>query len=146
MKSKLSKLMALALVLCMLFAACGKQGQDNGGIGDNSGIGGSGDNNTVATVNELYAENGVSASGTFEAGSALKAEPLAADGEQGMAALSAIDKPYDSAKVAVFDITLTKGGEKVQPGGKVRIAFGLYKVTARGRFSANWRGANPRRK
>lgn len=126
MKSKLSKLMALALVLCMLFAACGKQGQDNGGIGGNGGnggIGGSGDNNTVATVNELSAENGVSASGTFEAGSALKAEPLAADGEQGMAALSAIDKPYDSAKVAVFDITLTKGGEKVQPGGKVRITM-----------------------
>ena len=126
MKSKLSKLMALALVLCMLFAACGKQNQDNGGIGDNGGnggSGGSGDNNTVATVNELSAENGVSASGTFEAGSALKAEPLAADGEQGMAALSAIDKPYDSAKVAVFDITLTKGGEKVQPGGKVRITM-----------------------
>ena len=126
MKSKLSKLMALALVLCMLFAACGKQNQDNGGIGDNGGNGGnggSGDNNTVATVNELSAENGVSASGTFEAGSALKAEPLAADGEQGMAALSAIDKPYDSAKVAVFDITLTKGGEKVQPSGKVKITM-----------------------
>lgn len=123
MKSKLSKLMAFALVLCMLFAACGKQNQDNGGIGDNGGNGGSGDNNTVATVNELSAENGVSASGTFEAGSALKAEPLAADGEQGMAALSAIDKPYDGAKVAVFDITLTKGGEKVQPGGKVRITM-----------------------
>ena len=123
MKSKLSKLMALALVLCMLFAACGKQNQNNGGIGDIGGNGGSGDNNTVATVNELSAENGVSASGTFEAGSALKAEPLAADGEQGMAALSAIDKPYDSAKVAVFDITLTKGGEKVQPGGKVRITM-----------------------
>lgn len=99
----------LVLVLGVILVACGNKG----GGGDN----------TAATVNELTAESGVSASGTFEGGSKLKAEAHAADSEKGRAAISAIDKPYDSAKVAVFDITFTKGGEKVQPSGKVKITM-----------------------
>ena len=108
---KISKLIAfvLVLVLGVILVACGNKG----GGGDN----------TATTVNELTAESGVSASGTFEGGSKLKAEAHAADSEKGLAATSAIDKPYDSAKVAVFDITLTKGGEKVQPSGKVKITM-----------------------
>lgn len=108
---KISKLIAfvLVLVLGVILVACGNKG----GGGDN----------TAATVNELTAESGVSASGTFEGGSALKAEAHTAESEKGRAAISAIDKPYDSAKVAVFDITLTKGGEKVQPSGKVKITM-----------------------
>ena len=108
---KISKLIAfvLVLVLGVILVACGNKG----GGGDN----------TATTVNELTAESGVSASGTFEGGSALKAEAHAADSEKGRAATSAIDKPYDSARVAVFDITLTKGGEKVQPSGKVKITM-----------------------
>lgn len=108
---KISKLIAfvLVLVLGVILVACGNKG----GGGDN----------TATTVNELTAESGVSASGTFEGGSKLKAEAHAADSEKGRAATSAIDKPYDSAKVAVFDITLTKGGEKVQPSGKVKITM-----------------------
>ena len=99
----------LVLVLGVILVACGNKG----GGGDN----------TATTVNELTAESGVSASGTFEGGSKLKAEAHAADSEKGRAAISAIDKPYDSAKVAVFDITFTKGGEKVQPSGKVKITM-----------------------
>lgn len=108
---KISKLIAfvLVLVLGVILVACGNKG----GGGDN----------TAATVNELTAESGVSASGTFEGGSKLKAEAHAADSEKGRAAIEAIDKPYDSARVAVFDITLTKGGEKVQPSGKVKITM-----------------------
>ena len=108
---KISKLIAfvLVLVLGVILVACGNKG----GGGDN----------TATTVNELTAESGVSASGTFEGGSKLKAEAHAADSEKGLAAISAIDKPYDSARVAVFDITLTKGGEKVQPSGKVKITM-----------------------
>ena len=108
---KISKLIAfiLVLVLGVILVACGNKG----GGGDN----------TATTVNELTAESGVSASGTFEGGSALKAEAHAADSEKGRAAISAIDKPYDSARVAVFDITLTKGGENVQPSGKVKITM-----------------------
>lgn len=108
---KISKLIAfvLVLVLGVILVACGNKG----GGGDN----------TATTVNELTAESGVSASGTFEGGSKLKAEAHAADSEKGRAAISAIDKPYDSAKVAVFDITFTKGGEKVQPSGKVKITM-----------------------
>lgn len=108
---KISKLIAfvLVLVLGVILVACGNKG----GGGDN----------TATTINELTAESGVSASGTFEGGSALKAEAHAADSEKGRAAISAIDKPYDSARVAVFDITLTKGGEKVQPSGKVKITM-----------------------
>lgn len=108
---KISKLIAfvLVLVLGVILVACGNKG----GGGDN----------TAATVNELTAESGVSASGTFEGGSKLKAEAHTAESEKGRAAISAIDKPYDSARVAVFDITLTKGGEKVQPSGKVKITM-----------------------
>lgn len=108
---KISKLIVfvLVLVLGVILVACGNKG----GGGDN----------TATTVNELTAESGVSASGTFEGGSKLKAEAHAADSEKGLAAISAIDKPYDSAKVAVFDITFTKGGEKVQPSGKVKITM-----------------------
>lgn len=108
---KISKLIAfvLVLVLGVILVACGNKG----GGGDN----------TATTVNELTAESGVSASGTFEGGSKLKAEAHAADSEKGRAAIEAIDKPYDSARVAVFDITLTKGGEKVQPSGKVKITM-----------------------
>ena len=107
---KISKLIAfvLVLVLGVILVACGNKG---------------GGDNTATTVNELTAESGVSASGTFEGGSKLKAEAHAADSEKGLAAISAIDKPYDSARVAVFDITLTKGGEKVQPSGKVKITM-----------------------
>lgn len=107
---KISKFIAfvLVLVLGVILVACGNKG---------------GGDNTATTVNELTAESGVSASGTFEGGSKLKAEAHTADSEKGRAAISAIDKPYDSARVAVFDITLTKGGEKVQPSGKVKITM-----------------------
>lgn len=101
-KSLLFLALALVLSLCLALVACGDK---NGGI------------------NKLTAESGVTANGEFEKDSALTAERYSADSEQGKAAISAIDKPYDSAKVAVFDITLTKGGEKVQPGGKVRITM-----------------------
>ena len=77
----------------------------------------------VGSVNKLTAENGVTAEGTFEKDFELKTERYAADSEQGKAAISAVNKPYDGAKVAVFDITLTKGGEKAQPGGKVKITM-----------------------
>ncbi len=77
----------------------------------------------VGSVNKLTAENGVTAEGTFEKDFELKTERYAADSEQGKAAVAAIDKPYDGAKVAVFDITLTKGGEKAQPSGKVKITM-----------------------
>lgn len=64
---KISKLIAfvLVLVLGVILVACGNKG----GGGDN----------TATTVNELTAESGVSASGTFEGGSKLKAEAHAAD-------------------------------------------------------------------
>ena len=77
----------------------------------------------VGSVNKLTAENGVTAEGTFEKDFELKTERYAADSEQGKAAVAAIDKPYDGAKVAVFDIALTKGGEKVKPSGKVKITM-----------------------
>ena len=77
----------------------------------------------VGSVNKLTAENGVTAEGTFEKDIELKTERYAADSEQGKAAVAAIDKPYDGAKVAVFDIALTKGGEKVKPSGKVKITM-----------------------
>ena len=79
--------------------------------------------NDVGSVNKLTAENGVTAEGTFEKDFELKTERYAADSEQGKAAISAVNKPYDGAKIAVFDITLTKGGEKAQPGGKVKITM-----------------------
>ena len=93
---------SLFFALCLALVACGDK---NGG------------------TNKLTAESGITADGAFENDSVLKAEAHAADSEKGRAAISAIDKPYDSAKVAVFDISLTKGGEKVQPSGKVKITM-----------------------
>lgn len=104
MKKKTFTIFVLALVMSLFFAAAGC-------------------GNDVGSVNKLTAENGVTAEGTFEKDFELKTERYAADSEQGKAAISAIDKPYDGAKVAVFDITLTKGGEKAQPGGKVKITM-----------------------
>ncbi len=101
-KSFLFLTLTLVLSLCLALVAC----DDKNG-----------------EVNKLTAESGITADGVFESDSVLKAEHHAADSEQGKAAMAAIDKPYDSAKVAVFDITLTKGGEKVQPGGNVRITM-----------------------
>mgnify|MGYP004671942247 CR=1 FL=1 len=104
MKKKTFTIFVLALVTSLFFAAAGC-------------------GNDVGSVNKLTAGNGVTAEGTFEKDFELKTERYAADSEQGKAAISAIDKPYDGAKVAVFDITLTKGGEKAQPGGKVKITM-----------------------
>lgn len=109
-KSLLFLALVLAFALCFALAACGDK---EGGGGDN----------TATTVNELTAESGVSASGTFEDGSVLKAEHHATDSEQGKAAIAVIDKPYDSAKIAIFDISVSKKGEKVQPNGKVKITM-----------------------
>ena len=107
---KISKLIAfvLVLVLGVILVACGNKG---------------GDDNTATTGNKLTAESGITLDGAFENDSVLKAEHHAADSEQGKAAIAAIDKPYDSAKVAVFDISVSKNGEKVQPSGKVKITM-----------------------
>ena len=99
-KSLLFPALVLVLSLCLMLAACGSGG-----------------------VNALTAESGVTAEGAFENGSALNTARHASDSEQGKAAIAAIDKPYDNAKVAVFDITLTKDGAKIQPNGKVRITM-----------------------
>ena len=101
-KSLLFLALALVLSLCLALVACDDK---NGG------------------VNKLTAESGITADGAFENDSVLKAEHHAADSEQGKAAIAAIDKPYDSAKIAVFDISVSKNGEKVQPGGKVKITM-----------------------
>ena len=104
MKRKTLLFFALALVLslCLAFVACVDK---NGGI------------------NKLTAESGITLDGAFENDSVLKAEHHAADSEQGKAAIAAIDKPYDSAKIAVFDISVSKNGEKVQPDGKVKVTM-----------------------
>lgn len=101
-KSLLFLMLALALSLCLALVAC---------------------DDKTGEVNKLTAESGITADGAFESGSALSSVHHSTDSEKGRAAISAIDKPYDSAKVAVFDITLTKDGEKVQPSGKVRITM-----------------------
>ena len=101
-KSLLFFTLAIVLSACFALVCCGKKGK---------------------SVNKLTAEYGITADGAFENGSALNTERYSSDSEQGKAAVAAIDKPYDSAKVAVFDITLTKGNEKVQPSGKVKITM-----------------------
>ena len=101
-KSLLFFTLAIVLSACFALVCCGKKGK---------------------SVNKLTAEYGIIADGAFESGSALNTERYSSDSEQGKAAVAAIDKQYDSAKVAVFDITLTKGNEKVQPSGKVKITM-----------------------
>ena len=94
--------LALAMSLCLAFVSCADKNGE---------------------VNKLTAEGGITADGVFESGSALNTARHSSDSEQGKAAISAVNKPYDSARVAVFDITLTKGGEKAQPSGKVKITM-----------------------
>ena len=121
---KITKLIAfiIVFVLCAILVSCeNKDDVDNNAATTVSEQTAKSDDKKE--INELTAESGVSASGTFEGGSALKAELHTADSEKGRAAISAIDKPHDSTKVAVFDITLTKSGEKVQPNGKVKITM-----------------------
>ena len=101
-KSLLFLALALTLSLCLALFACGDK---TGGAG------------------KLTAESGITADGVFESDSALNTVYHSSDSEYGKSAISAIDKPYDGAKVAVFDISLTKGDEKVQPSGKVRITM-----------------------
>lgn len=101
-KSLIFFTLAMVLSLCLALAACADKGGE---------------------ANKLTAESGITADGAFENDSVLKAEHHAADSEQGKAAIAAIDKPYDSAKIAVFDISVSKNGEKVQPGGKVKITM-----------------------
>ncbi|UKI21707.1 MAG: hypothetical protein L6V83_01640 [Christensenella sp.] len=101
-KSLLFFALALALSLCLALVACGDKG--------NAAI-------------ELGSDSGVSVVGVFDNGSTLSATHHATDSKQGKTAILAIDKPYDGAKVAVFDIAVTKGGEKVQPSGKVKVTL-----------------------
>ena len=101
-KSLIFFTLALVLSLCVSLVACNASGN---------------------TVNKLSTESGITLDGAFENDSVLKVEHHAADSEQGKAAIAAIDKPYDSAKIAVFDISVSKNGEKVQPGGKVKITM-----------------------
>lgn len=76
------------------------------------------------TVKELTSGNGVTINGEFENGSAFEVKPESAESEAGKAALKKIaDKPYDEEKVAVFDISLTRDGAKIQPNGKVKITM-----------------------
>ena len=101
-KSLLFFALALALSLCLALVACGDKGN---------------------AATELGSDSGVSVVGVFDNGSALSATHHATDSEQGKTAISAIEKPYDSAKVAVFDISVSKNGEKVQPNGKVKVTL-----------------------
>ena len=101
-KSLLFLALALALSLCLALVACGDKGN---------------------AATELGSDSGVSVVGVFDKDSTLSATHHAADSEQGKTAILAIDKPYDSAKVAVFDISVSKNGEKVQPNGKVKVTL-----------------------
>lgn len=101
-KSLIIFILMLVLPLCLVLFACnGKNGH----------------------VNKLTAESGITADGAFEKDLTLNTIYHSLESEQGKAAILAIDKPYDSAMVAVFDIGLIKEGEKVQPSGKVKITM-----------------------
>lgn len=101
-KSLIIFILMLVLPLCLVLFACnGKNGH----------------------VNKLTAESGITADGVFEKDLTLNTIYHSLESEQGKAAILEIDKPYDSAMVAVFDIGLIKEGEKVQPSGKVKITM-----------------------
>ena len=101
-KSLIFLMLAFVLSLCLSLVAC----NDNGN-----------------TVNKLSTESGITADGVFEKDAALNTVHHSTDSEQGKAAIAAIDKPYDSAKIAVFDISVSKNGEKIQPNGKVKVTM-----------------------
>ena len=90
------------MLLCLIMVSCGKK-------------------NT--SVNTLIDESGITVYGTFEKGSTLEVKNQSAESQQGKEAIMAINKPYDSAQIAIFDIAIARNGEKVQPEGKVKITL-----------------------
>lgn len=90
------------MLLCLIMVSCGKK-------------------NT--SVNTLIDESGITVYGTFEKGSTLEVKKQSAESQQGKEAIMAINKPYDSAQIAIFDIAIARNGEKVQPEGKVKITL-----------------------
>ena len=90
------------MLLCLIMVSCGKK-------------------NT--SVNTLIDESGITVYGTFEKGSTLEVKKQSAESQQGKEAIMAINKPYDSAQIAIFDIAIARNGDKVQPEGKVKITL-----------------------
>ena len=90
------------MLLCLIMVSCGKK-------------------NT--SVNTLIDESGITVYGTFEKDSTLEVKKQSAESQQGKEAIMAINKPYDSAQIAIFDIAIARNGEKVQPEGKVKITL-----------------------
>ena len=107
MKKKLSVLFALVFVLalCASFAACK-----------------SGGNGPVKT--KKLESGSVVAEGTFDSGVVLSVEKIEADDAKYAEVTAKVaDKDYDREKVAVYDVSLIKGGAKTQPNGKVKITM-----------------------
>lgn len=94
------------------------------------------------SVNKLVDESGVTVYGTFEKGSKLEVKKQSSESKQGKEAIMAITKPYDSAKIAIFDIALTRNGEKVQPGSKVKVTLPIPFEATEGYVTYHIKGDN----
>ena len=94
------------------------------------------------SVNKLVDESGVTVYGTFEKGSKLEVKKQSSESKQGKEAIMAITKPYDSAKIAIFDIALTRNGEKVQPGSKVKVTLPIPFEATEGYITYHIKGDN----
>lgn len=98
------KIITLTIIMVLFFTmiSCGKKSE---------------------SVDKLVDKSGITVYGTFEKESILEVKKQSVESQQGKEAIMAITKPYDSAKIAIFDIAITKNGKKVQPDGKVKITL-----------------------
>ena len=82
-------------------------------------------NNEVGTLESLQNEYGIVVDGgSFEEGSTLVSNEIAATTEEAAEVLAAIaDQNYNKdGSVYIFDIYVTKDGKEVQPNGKVKVS------------------------
>ena len=83
------------------------------------------------TLESLKNEHGVVVDGgSFEEGSSLVSNEIAATAEEAAGVLAAIaDQNYNKeGNVYIFDIYVTKDGEEVQPDGKVKVSIPVPNV------------------
>ncbi|MGN0796406.1 MAG: hypothetical protein ACI4MT_05595 [Christensenellales bacterium] len=98
-------LVLLTVIACFTLTACSDKDQGSG------------------TVSNVKSDE-IVVTGEFEVGSTLEAASISADSEKGETAILKIsDKAYNKEKCAIYDISVFKSGNKVQPGKKVKVTM-----------------------
>ena len=115
MKSRLSKILSLFLVVCFSLTLCFSMTACNETPG----------NETTDKTDKLESDSGVIVEGAFDKGAQLVTDRIEVTEEEGKTVIALLeDKEYDKkGEVRIFDISVVKDGSKVQPSGKVKVTL-----------------------